>query len=178
MDGFTVVISEEAGRAEGVRLLLPPAPVVAVEPLPAAPLHLVELNEQMEPENKQHRVSCQAVFIQSFGTPNRKTNMSLITAQSQITWPDHSFFFFAFSRPRPQITPLTGQKILLQEATRSLSSRTSSTHAGHTRGGESERLFSPAWETTTTRRPERMENMRQDRSRPSTTYRKTKKNQQ
>ena len=44
-----MVISEQAGRVEGIRLRLPAAAVVAVEALPAAPLHLVELPEQMEP---------------------------------------------------------------------------------------------------------------------------------
>ena len=49
----TVVIREQACRVEGVRLRLPAAAVVAVETLPAAPLRLVKLHQQMEPVQKK-----------------------------------------------------------------------------------------------------------------------------
>jgi hypothetical protein len=48
-----VVIAKQAGRAERVRLRLAAAPVVSVEALPAASLHLVELLEQMKPAGKR-----------------------------------------------------------------------------------------------------------------------------
>lgn len=49
----SVMIGEHACRVEGIRLWLPAAAVVAVQPLPAAPLRLVKLPEQMEPAKQQ-----------------------------------------------------------------------------------------------------------------------------
>jgi hypothetical protein len=49
-----VVIAKQAGsRVERIRLRLAAAPVVSVEALPAASLHLVELLEQMKPAGKR-----------------------------------------------------------------------------------------------------------------------------
>lgn len=46
----TLAVGEEAAGVDGVRRLgLPPPPVVAVQPLPAASLDLVELHQQMKP---------------------------------------------------------------------------------------------------------------------------------
>jgi len=46
-----MVIAKQAGRVERVRLWLPAAAVVPIKALPAAPLHLIELPEQMKPGN-------------------------------------------------------------------------------------------------------------------------------
>lgn len=73
------MISEQAGRVEGIRLRLPAAPVVAVEPLPAAPLHLVKLPKQMEPA-KNSLIKSQRIRQDT----NREPNFCVIKHSESI----------------------------------------------------------------------------------------------
>jgi len=51
---FTMVIAKQAGRVERVWLRLPAASVVSIKALPAAPLRLIELPEQMKPAGRSN----------------------------------------------------------------------------------------------------------------------------
>ncbi len=52
----TVVIGEKVAGVERIRLRLPTPLVVPVEPLPAAPLLLIELPEQMKPVKENNNI--------------------------------------------------------------------------------------------------------------------------
>jgi hypothetical protein len=48
-NGSTMVISKQASRVKRIRLRFPAPPVVPSKALPAAPLYLIKLSEQMKP---------------------------------------------------------------------------------------------------------------------------------
>jgi hypothetical protein len=46
---ITMVITKHASRVKRIRLRFPASPVVPIKALPAAPLYLIKLSEQMKP---------------------------------------------------------------------------------------------------------------------------------
>lgn len=90
-----MVIAKQAGGVERVRLRLPAAPVVSIEALPAAPLHLIELPEQMKPAARSSSFkkmlfagelggSCQPTPTGMISYTNSSKNMPLLTSRRPL----------------------------------------------------------------------------------------------